>query len=206
LFPVFPLRYHCAPANISIQGFRWVPVQRGQRRIFCTGLGGARGRVRARGASAVELLVAVAILGILLALSVLAYRWVVVVVAEQRAVKNIQTMVTAQTAHHAMHGRFGTWEQLIDHLGLLDGFERRLDGVAASEVIGDGWYGYSLRFEANAAGFTLDADPLPSQARRCRRFRYRLRATVTRRQTGMILVALPSVDPPPESAYQPFNP
>ncbi|AEP11223.1 type IV pilin protein [Chloracidobacterium thermophilum] len=183
-----------------------MPVQRGQRRIFCTGLGGARGRVRARGASAVELLVAVAILGILLALSVLAYRWVVVVVAEQRAVKNIQTMVTAQTAHHAMHGRFGTWEQLIDHLGLLDGFERRLDGVAASEVIGDGWYGYSLRFEANAAGFTLDADPLPSQARRCRRFRYRLRATVTRRQTGMILVALPSVDPPPESAYQPFNP
>lgn len=181
-------------------------MQRGQLRLPCAKLVDVRSRVRAHGASVVELLVAVAILGVLLALSVLAYRWVVVVVAEQRAIKNIQTMVTAQTAHYALHGRFGTWEQLIDHLGLLDGFQRRLAGAAASEVIGDGWYGYSLRFEANAAGFTLDADPLPSQARRCRRFRYRLRATLTRRQTGMILVALPSVDPPPESAYQPFNP
>ncbi|MGQ9895954.1 MAG: type IV pilin protein [Acidobacteriota bacterium] len=165
-----------------------------------------RVRVQTHGASVVELLLAVAILGILLALSVTAYQWGVVVVAEKRAIKHMRTMVTAQTAHYALHGRFGTWEQLIDQLGLLDGFQRRLAGVAASEVIGDGWYSYSLRFEANAAGFTLDADPLPAYARRCRRFRYRLRTTVTRSRTGLILVALPSEEQLPESAYQPFNP
>lgn len=183
-----------------------MPLQRGQCRIPRTRPGDVRGRFRARGASAVELLMAVTILGILLALSVPAYRWGMVVVAEKRAIKHVQTIVTAQTAHYALHGRFGTWEQLIDHLGLLDGFQRRLSGAAASEVIGNGWYGYGLRFETDAAGFTLDADPLPAYAQRCRRFRYRLRTTVTRRQTGMILVALPSVDEPPESAYQPFNP
>ncbi|MFQ3581736.1 MAG: hypothetical protein SNJ67_01905 [Chloracidobacterium sp.] len=159
-----------------------------------------------RGASLVEVLLALLILGSLLALSALAYRWVMVVVAERRAVKHVHAMVTAQTAYHATHGRFGTWEQLIDRMGFLDGFERRLAGVAASEVIGDGWYGYSFRFEADAAGFVLDADPVPTYARRCRRFRYRLRSTVSRRQTGMILVAPPTEASPPESAYQPFNP
>ncbi len=164
----------------------------------------ARGQTR--GASLIEALLVVVALGVLLALSALAYQWAVVVAAERRAVKNVRAMVTAQTAYFATQGRFGTWEQLIDHMGLLDGFERRLAGVAASEVIGDGWYGYSFRFESNAAGFTLDADPQPAYVRRCRRFRYRLRSTVSRRQTGIILAALPSEDSPPESAYQPFNP
>ncbi|MCS7079050.1 MAG: hypothetical protein NZ585_03240 [Chloracidobacterium sp.] len=161
---------------------------------------------RTRGVSLTEALLVIIVLGILLVLSVPAYRWVRVVVAERRAVNNVRVIVTAQTAYYAVHGRFGTWEQLIDQMGLLNGFERRLVGAAASEVIGDGWYGYSLRFEADAAGFTLDADPQPAYVRRCRRFRYRLRSTVLRRQTGMILVALPSEDPPPESAYQPFDP
>ncbi|OYT71543.1 MAG: hypothetical protein CFK52_07875 [Chloracidobacterium sp. CP2_5A] len=165
-----------------------------------------RETARARGASLIEALLAVVTLGVLLALAALAYQWALVVVAERRAAKNIHAMVTAQTAYFATHGSFGTWEQLIDRMGLLDGFERRLAGVAASEVIGDGWYGYSLRFESSAAGFTLDADPKLTYARRCRRFRYRLRSTALRRQTGMILAASPSEDAPPESAYQPFNP
>ncbi len=159
-----------------------------------------------RGASLIEVLLAIAALGILLALSFSAYRWAVVAAAERRAVNHLRTMVTAQTAYYATYGQFGTWEQLIDQMGLLDGFERRLAGIAASEVIGDGWYGYSLRFESNAAGFTLDADPQMAYIRRCRRFRYRLRSTVSRRQTAMILVAPPSASAPPESAYQPFNP
>lgn len=158
------------------------------------------------GVSLVEALLVVVVLGVLLAAAAGGYRWAVVVAAERRAVHNLRAMVTAQTAYYAVHGRFGTWEQLIDRMGLLDGFERRLAGVAAGEVIGDGWYGYSLRFETEAAGFTLDADPQPAYVRRCRRFRYRLRATVSRRQTGMILAALPSTDAPPESAYEPFHP
>lgn len=161
---------------------------------------------RRRGVSLLELLVALAIIAALVAFGAAGYVRFAEFAAEMRAVANVRTIVTAQTAHHAARGRFGSFEQLIDQLELLNGFERGVAGRGGSEVVTDGRYDYSFRFDTDASGFTLDADPKPAYARRFRRFRYRLRDTATGRHFGTVLASPPMTTSPPDSAYQPLNP
>ncbi len=161
---------------------------------------------RQRGLSLLEMLVALLIVGVLMALGAAGYVRFADFAAETRAVANLRTIVTAQTAHHAARGRFGSFEQLIDQFDLVGGFERAVAGRGGSEVVSDGRYDYSFRFDTDASGYTLDADPKPAYARRYRRFRYRLRDTATGRNFGTILASPPMTTSPPDSAYQPLNP
>jgi prepilin-type N-terminal cleavage/methylation domain-containing protein len=161
---------------------------------------------RSRGVSLLELLVVLAIIAVLVGMAATGYTRFVAFTAENRAVANIHTIATAQIAHHALRGRFGSFEQLIDQLELFSGLERGVAGRGGSEVISDGRYDYSLRFDAESAGYTLDADPKPAYASRYRRFRLRMRDTATRRHFGTVLASPPMNASPPDSAYQPLNP
>ncbi|MBX7218572.1 MAG: type II secretion system GspH family protein [Blastocatellia bacterium] len=166
-------------------------------------------RLQERGTSGYSLLEMLVVLVIIGLLAVGAGTWFLHSLRaahEARAVANLRTMVTAQIAFHSASGRFATFEQLITRENILSqGFIRNVSGTGASEVISDGRYEYSFRFDVNAIGYTLDADPKPAYARTYRRFRYRYRNAAAGK-TNLLLVAKPSIGAPPESSYLPFNP
>lgn len=161
-------------------------------------------RIRMRGVSLTETLFILVITGVVIAASSHAYQRFVEGAAETRAIANLRAIITAQTAFHAQRGRFGSFQQLIDEGLLAPSFARNVAGTGASEAIADGRYDYSFRFERDASGFTLDADPKPAHAAKLRRFRYRIRNSLDGR-AGVILSAAPSQESPPARAYQPLE-
>lgn len=153
------------------------------------------------GFSLMELLIAIVIVAILLIVAGLYYQRALAASYEARAVGNMQAIISAESAFYGSRKRFGTFQQLINEFQLLgEGFERKAAGTEASEVITDGQYEYSLRFDSEATGYTLDADPKPAYVRQFRRFRYRFREIKTGR-CGIILVSPPSAKSPPDYAY-----
>ncbi|MBI4748819.1 MAG: prepilin-type N-terminal cleavage/methylation domain-containing protein [Acidobacteria bacterium] len=162
-------------------------------------------RVNQKGLTLIELLMVIAIIGIVASLSVAALQRAFGSAYEARAIANVRSIVTAQFEFNATRGRFGTFPQLMSENGnLSDQFQRYIGGAGASEVVSDGRFDYSFRFDRGATGFTLDADPKPEYARRFRRFRFRIRQTV-RGQFGVILASPPSVESPPDSSYKPIG-
>lgn len=161
---------------------------------------------RTSGYSLLEMLVVLLVVGLLVVSAGAWFLRSLGAAHEARAVATLRTMVTAQIAFHSTSGRFATFEQLITRENILSqGFIRNVSGTGASEVISDGRYEYSFRFDLNAAGYTLDADPKPAYARTYRRFRYRYRNAAAGK-TNLMLVAKPSVGAPSDSSYLPFNP
>ncbi|HND17749.1 MAG TPA: prepilin-type N-terminal cleavage/methylation domain-containing protein [Acidobacteriota bacterium] len=162
-------------------------------------------RVSQKGLTLIELLMVIVIIGIVTSLGVTAFQRALGSAYEGRAMANMRSIVAAQVEFHATRGRFGTFSQLINDNGALsDQFHRNSGGAGASEVVSDGRFDYSFRFDREAIGFTLDADPRPEYARRFRRFRFRLRQTA-RGQVGVILACPPSVESPPDSSYKPIG-
>lgn len=161
--------------------------------------------VNQKGLTLIELLMVLSIIGIIASLGVTAFHRALGSAYEGRAIANMRSIVAAQFEFNATRGRFGTFRQLINDNGALsDQFHRNSGGAGASEVVSDGRFDYSFRFDRESIGFTLDADPKPEYARRFRRFRFRLRQT-TRGQVGVIMACPPSVESPPDSSYKPIG-
>jgi type II secretory pathway pseudopilin PulG len=155
-----------------------------------------------------ELLVAVSIVGILAVIAAVAVITARRAASEASAIGNLKAIAAAEMTLYARRTRFGVLDELFRTGLLVSGqFKRGPTGTGA-EAIADATYEYSIRFTRDAAGITIDADPLPPYRRTHRRFRFRLgrrtRSGVSGSE-GLLLVAPPSSTSPPPRAYKPLG-
>jgi Tfp pilus assembly protein PilE len=162
------------------------------------------------GLTVVELLLVVAIIGLLVALVGPHYLQGVRAARQGRAIANLRTLGTAETTFYAANGRFGRFEDLFASGAAPAGFARNLPSASgrptsgAAEIIGDGAYRYKLAFTLGALGITVDADPEPGRAATHCWYRARV-GRVTRGTSGgegAIYYADPRPTPPPSRAYR----
>ena len=164
-----------------------------------------------RGVSLLELVVVVAVVGVLVALVVPTMLASVRSAREARALGNLRTIAAAEMQVYARERRFAVFEELFQ-LGAVAGqFEREIDGGGprgtGSEAVSDGAYAFSIRFDREAVGITIDADPRPGYVGTHRWFRMRLGRIVRGASGGemAVYVADPSPRPPPPNAYRPLG-
>ncbi len=164
-----------------------------------------------RAVSLLELLVVVAVLGIIAAILAPPLLMALRSSREGRAIANLKTIASAQMILFGSKRRFGVFDELIRTGDLPDQFERgaKPGGPrgSGSEAVADSVYLYSIRYTRDADGITIDADPKPGYASSHRRFRMRLgrAASGASGGEGVLLVAEPSASSPPSSAYRPLG-
>jgi type II secretory pathway pseudopilin PulG len=164
-----------------------------------------RGHRRETGLTLLELIVAAAVVALLAALAVPAALAVLRASREGRAAANLRSVATAEMTLYDSKRRFGVFDELLRDGDLARQFRRGRG--RATEALSDGVYLYSIRFTRDALGVTLDADPDRDYAATYRRFRLRLGRVASGPSggEGVLLVAPPSVESPPPSAYKPYN-
>jgi prepilin-type N-terminal cleavage/methylation domain-containing protein len=165
---------------------------------------------RERGLSLVEMLVAVAVVGLLATIFVPALVVSVRSAREARAVSNLRAIAAAEMAIYAREKRFAVFEELFATGAIPAQFEREVGGGprgSGSEAVSDGAYAYSLRFTRYARGITVDADPREGYLGTHRWFRFRIGRTAQSAAGGevVVYVAEPSPRPPPARAYRPLG-
>jgi type II secretory pathway pseudopilin PulG len=105
--------------------------------------------------------IAIAIIGILIAVGVTGWKAAVKTANEAAAIKSLTTIAEQQTLYYKTHGRisFGTFDEMLKE-GLLD---NRFDGTTP---VVEG-YVYSMRVipksTTGRAGFAVNADPLVTE-------------------------------------------
>ncbi len=159
------------------------------------------------GLTVLELLVVVAIAGVLLAIGIVGFVHAQRSAHEAAAIGNLKTVATAEMTLYARKVRFGVIGELFED-GLLTEHQFRRGSSGGSESIADGVYEFSVRFGRDAFGITIDADPTRPNRATHRRFRYRLgrrTATGVSGSEGLMLAAQPSVASPPPRAYKPLQ-
>lgn len=163
------------------------------------------------GISLVELLVAVAVVGVLATLLVPSLVASVRSAREARAIGNLRAIAGSEMEVYARERRFAIFEELFELGALPSQFAREASGGgprgSGSEVVSDGVYGYSLRFDREAFGVTLDADPGTGYLGTHRWFRIRLGRSVRSQSGGemVVYVAEPSPRSPLPGAYRPLG-
>jgi prepilin-type N-terminal cleavage/methylation domain-containing protein len=163
------------------------------------------------GVSLVELLVTVAVVGVLATLLVPSLVTSVRNAREARAIGNVRAIAGAEMEVYARERRFAIFEELFRLGALPNQLAREASGGgprgSGSEVVSDGVYAYSLRFDREAVGITVDADPQTAYRGTHRWFRLRLGRMVRSASGGemVVYVAEPSPRSPPPEAYRPLG-
>src|SRR5918911_4583838 len=119
-----------------------------------------RRHIRARGFSLIELMIVIAIIGILVAIGIPAYQAITRSGNEAAAIKTLQTLAVDQRLYNKQHqgNAYGTFDQLISDVNL----DKRFAGDAPV-VTG---YVYTIKIIPKASGqppfYSINADPQKS--------------------------------------------
>ena len=108
-----------------------------------------------RGFSLIELMIVIAIIGILIGVGIPAWRSSVIAANETAAIQNLRTIAAEQRSYYIRHNNFGTFDQLIEAGGL--------DKTFAGESPSRDGYIYTLKVTAKTSNqpssFATNADP-----------------------------------------------
>src|SRR5688572_2266964 len=155
------------------------------------------------GISLVELLVVVAVVGLLATLIVPSLVASVRNAREARAIGNLRTIAGAEMEVYARERRFAVFEELFRVGAIPNQLARAAVGGgprgSGSEAVSDGVYAYSIRFDREAVGITVDADPRGSYLGTHRWYRLRVGRTARSASGGemVVYVAEPAMRSPP---------
>lgn len=126
-------------------------------------------RSRARGFSLIELMIVMAIIGLIIGIALPAYLGATRQANQTAAIQHLRSIVTGQMGYYAPRRDYATFEQLIEAGALNERF-------AGDEPVVDG-YRFTLQVVARSAGgqaaFSVNADPVePEGVNRTGDFHY----------------------------------
>ncbi|HYX41332.1 MAG TPA: prepilin-type N-terminal cleavage/methylation domain-containing protein [Pyrinomonadaceae bacterium] len=112
-------------------------------------------RRNARGFSLIELMIVIAIIGILIGVGIPAWRSSVTRANETATIQNLRTIATEERNYYMGHSNYGTFDQLIEAGGL--------DKTFTGETPTRDGYTFTLKITAKSgnqpASFSVNADP-----------------------------------------------